>query len=77
MRRAFLLHLERLHDWLARQAHITVLRSPLPRLVEQPREQAERLRDFLGGALDVARMVQAVDPLLYRNRKPAGQSVTA
>ncbi len=77
MRGAFALHLERLYDWLARQTNMTVVRVRYRDLVESPREQVEQIRVFLGGAVDVERMVQAVDPSLYRNRKPAGQSVHA
>lgn len=33
-----------------------------------PRETAERLNAFLGGRLDVVKMVSAVDESLYRNR---------
>jgi hypothetical protein len=45
-------------------------------LVARPRDLAERGREFLGGAVEAERMVQAVDPSLYRNRKTACESVT-
>jgi hypothetical protein len=77
MRRAFLLHLERLHEWLAGQAKVTVLRVGYRDLVERPREQAERIAAFLGGAVDVERMALAVDPSLYRNRKVTEPAVHA
>jgi hypothetical protein len=32
---------------------------------------AEKLNEFLGGGLDVAKMAAAVDPSLHRNRAPA------
>jgi hypothetical protein len=68
MRRAFTLHLERLHEWLGRQPHVAVLRVRYTELVEWPAAQAERVREFLGVPADVEKMVQAVDPSLYRNR---------
>jgi hypothetical protein len=37
-------------------------------VLRQPREQATRMNDFLGGGLDVERMAAAVDQRLYRNR---------
>ena len=37
-------------------------------VLEHPRPNAERIREFLGRPLDAERMVQAVDPRLYRNR---------
>jgi hypothetical protein len=51
---------------------MTVLRVRYNDLVDSPRAQAERVREFLGGRADVERMVQAVAPALYRNRKAAG-----
>ncbi len=68
MRRAFTLHLERLHEWLGRQPHMAVLRVPYYEVVERPEEYAGRVQEFLGVPLDIGKMVQAVDPSLYRNR---------
>jgi hypothetical protein len=69
IRAAYTLHLERLHDWLRQQPNMTVLCISYNDLVAQPRHQAERVTIFLGGRVDIAGMVQAVDPALYRNRK--------
>jgi hypothetical protein len=79
LERAFTAHLGRLHDWLGRQGNMAVLCVNYSDLVERPREQAERVCTFLGGRGDVERMVQAVDPSLYRNRaasKPVAGSST-
>ena len=75
IKRAYVQHLERLHEWLSQQGNMKVLRVGYKDLVERPHEQTERVREFLGGAIDVEKMVKAVDPTLYRNRKPAGESV--
>src|SRR5262249_37896567 len=69
IRRAFAVHLERLHEWLRRQGNIAVLRVSYNDLLERPREQGGRVRDFLGGTADLEGMVKAVDPSLYRNRR--------
>jgi hypothetical protein len=69
MKRAYTLHLERLHDWLSEQRHIRVFQINYNELIERPQEQAERLAAFLDGRPDVAAMVRSVDPSLYRNRK--------
>jgi hypothetical protein len=40
-------------------------------VLDDPRGHAKRIVRFLGSRLDVERMVQAVDPRLYRNRASA------
>jgi hypothetical protein len=69
IRKNFIAHLERLHQMLDQQPHIVVLRVNYQSLVEQPTEMAERIKEFLDGRGDVARMASSVDPSLYRNRK--------
>jgi hypothetical protein len=69
MKRAYVVHLERLHEWFPRQGHLVVLRVSYNDLIAQPRGQAEHVREFLGGRGDVEGMVKTVDPALYRNRK--------
>jgi hypothetical protein len=69
IRPAFETHLERLHAWLARQPNMAVLRVSYNLLLEGPREEAQRVLAFLGGAADVEAMAKTVDPSLYRNRK--------
>jgi hypothetical protein len=68
---AYTAHLERVHQWLQRQAHIAVLRVGYKALVERPEAEVIRLNGFLGDRLDVPRAVGAIDPSLYRNRTPA------
>jgi hypothetical protein len=68
MIRAYTLHLKRVHEWLARQPHVVVLRVRYQALVEQPVETIATVNDFLGGRLDAERAARSVDPSLYRNR---------
>jgi hypothetical protein len=68
MKRSFLLHLRRLHDWLERQENIKVLRISYNELVEQPRRVSQSVGDFIGGRPDLQRMAETVDPSLYRIR---------
>lgn len=69
MRQAYLLHLQRLHEWLRQQGNMTVLLVRYNDLVERPEEQAKRVCDFLGRSMQVENMVKSVDPSLYRNRR--------
>jgi hypothetical protein len=66
--RSFTQHLSRLHDWLAGQEHMQVLRVSYNALLAQPRQHAEHVGEFLGGRADVEKMAGTVDPSLYRNR---------
>ena len=68
MKKAYLMHLERLHDWLRQQSHFALLRVNFRGLVEQPRQQAGRVHEFLDGQPNVDGMIRSVDPQLYRNR---------
>jgi hypothetical protein len=70
IRKAFVKHLERLREWLATQPHMQVLNVRYSDLIADPEGQARRISEFLGGRADVGGMVGAVDPSLYRNRKP-------
>src|SRR5487761_707950 len=55
--RAYTMHLNRLHEWLARQANIELLRISYNQLLAEPLEHAQRVRQFLGGEVNVERMV--------------------
>ena len=48
--------------------HIAWLDVSYRDVIESSREQAQRIRDFLGMDLDVDAMAHAVDRGLYRNR---------
>ncbi len=74
MKLAYAQHIARLHDWLALQENMAVLRISYNELLDQPRCQAEKLQTFLNIPCDVEAMVQSVDPLLYRNRKARSES---
>jgi hypothetical protein len=69
MTRAFTLHLNRLHRWLAEQSNFAVLRVRYAEVVARPVEEAARVNEFLGGRLNAAAAVAAVDPTLYRNKR--------
>ena len=66
---SYALHLEKLRDWLREQKNIEVLYVSYNDLVDKSEEQAERVSAFLGSKANVAGMVKAVDPSLYRNRR--------
>ena len=69
MRRLLLGHVLETEDWLRTRPEMETLYVSYNRMVAEPRPQAERINRFLGGTLDVDRMVAAVDASLYRQRK--------
>jgi hypothetical protein len=74
--RAYELHLTRLHQWLGEQSNMAVLRVRYADAIAQPDAEANRLNEFLGGRLEVADAVRAIDPSLYRNRGLAADRVS-
>jgi hypothetical protein len=69
MRRLLLGHVIETEDWLRTRPEMETLFVSYNRMVQEPRPQAQRINHFLGDALDVDRMVSAVDASLYRQRK--------
>ncbi|WP_165068187.1 sulfotransferase family protein [Paludisphaera rhizosphaerae] len=69
IKRAFTQHLQRLFAWLEKQPNMHVLFVDHHDLVADPSPQVARINAFFGGRLDEAKMIEAVDPSLYRNRK--------
>jgi hypothetical protein len=61
-------HLQDVDHLLEGSSHIAALDVAYRDVIESSREQAQRIRDFLGMDLDVDAMVRAVDQSLYRNR---------
>ncbi len=68
MRAVYEQHLWKVRYRLRRDPKFEVLELPYRDVLENPREHAQRLRDFLGRGLDVDRMTSVVDERLYRNR---------
>jgi len=61
-------HLGEVEKLSEASAHLARLDVSYRDVVENPREQARRIRDFLEMDLDVDKMAEAVDGGLYRNR---------
>jgi len=64
----FLRQMERVENWLKEQPHFAVLSVDYNALIANPMPQAAAINEFLGGALDSGRMIQAVNSRLYRQR---------
>ncbi len=61
-------HLAEVDRLVSVSTHFEILNVGYGDVIGNPREQARRIRDFLGLDLDVEKMASAVDLSLYRNR---------
>lgn len=62
-------HLAQVERFLARRACFTTLGVDYATVLGHPRDEAARIRDFIGGELDVAAMAAVVEPTLRRQRR--------
>ena len=62
-------HLEEVGEWLDRQENIKTLYISYNDTLNDPETTAEKIAEFLGQDLDIEKMMQVVDPRLYRQRK--------
>jgi len=69
MARLYAGHLQQVQEWIAQRPNVDVLHISYNDLLADPTPQAEAIKQFLGGGLDVERMVNAIDPSLYRQRQ--------
>jgi hypothetical protein len=61
-------HLISIKAWIAKQPNFRLLEVSYNTTMQNPAEEAQRVKEFLGLPLDLAKMSQAVDEQLYRNR---------
>ncbi|MGE3273129.1 MAG: sulfotransferase domain-containing protein, partial [Chloroflexota bacterium] len=61
-------HLAKIEAWMAAQSNMSVLYLPYHEVAEQPEKHVDEIISFLGLPLDRQKMLEAVDPSLYRNR---------
>ena len=71
MRGFFESHLEQIKEWLAGRKDRPTLFCSYNELLRDPGASVARVADFLDMNLDRGRMLEAVDPDLYRNRHAA------
>lgn len=64
-------HLDKVHRFLANRRCFTTLTLSYREALDRPDQAAKRIRDFVGGRLDVVEMARVADPALYRNRANA------
>jgi len=69
LEKAYQDHLAKVDAWLIRQATFQTCHVSYNQLLSAPREILEQLAIFLERPLQVDRMIAAIDPNLYRNRR--------
>jgi hypothetical protein len=64
--------LAKVTGWLETQPNVALLYVSYNEVLADPVGQAKQISAFFDGKLDVAAMVEVVDPELYRNRLSDG-----
>jgi len=62
-------HIAQVESWLAAQPNIETIFVSYNEVMNDPRPHAERINDFLGGALNVDAMTVVADRSLYRQKQ--------
>jgi hypothetical protein len=61
-------HLRQVADWIDGQTNIEKIDMDFKDIVQNPEVNALRVNQFLGDSLNIDKMVQVIDPNLYRQR---------
>jgi hypothetical protein len=61
-------HLKQAYTWMDRQPNVAHIDVDYNQLLQTPAPILEKVNEFLGGSLDIEKMVAVVDPSLYRQR---------
>lgn len=69
MTRTFERHLAQVMNWLKNQNNFSTLYIDYNKVITDPASNSQQINTFLGGSLDVEKMIATVEPDLYRQRK--------
>lgn len=69
MEKEFRAHLAAVRPWLARQPNMEILYVRYNDLIASPEPHCRRVADFLGGPLNLQKMIAVPSAQLYRNRR--------
>jgi hypothetical protein len=69
MARLFEQHVRQVDEWMKKQPNIKRLDVNYNEMVQNPRPHIEAVCRFLGDKLDIEKMLEVVDPNLYRQRR--------
>ncbi len=69
MKGLFSKHLQDIENWLKAQSNIAVMYIHYNEILKEPARNIEKINQFFGSTLDVDKMMDIVDPSLYRQRK--------
>lgn len=68
LERSFQKHLMQIQNWLQSQPNVETLYIFYHDLLKRPVEMVPQVNQFLNNRLEVERMIEVIDPQLYRNR---------
>jgi len=61
-------HLDQVRDWVSHNSYVNLIDVHYNHMIDDPKFGALLINRFLGNALDVEKMIQVVNPILYRQR---------
>jgi hypothetical protein len=61
--------LDEVYRWLESRGNFSMVSINYSEIVKSPLPECRRVNEFLGGGLDVDKMISVVNPSLYRNRR--------
>jgi hypothetical protein len=67
--RLFEKHLNQVNAWLNNQANLERIEIDFRGVIKNPRPYVQQINQFLGGNLEVEKMIRVVDPNLYRQQR--------
>jgi hypothetical protein len=62
-------HVQQVNTWISSQPHVQRIEVDYNQLLQNPRPEIERVNQFLGYTLNLEKMVEVIDPTLYRQRQ--------
>jgi hypothetical protein len=68
MKRSYEVHLERIFAWLPTQPQMRLLVVNYNYVINNPQQEADRIAGFVDHRVAIERMLDAIDPSLYRNK---------
>ncbi|HXV44530.1 MAG TPA: sulfotransferase domain-containing protein [Anaerolineae bacterium] len=62
-------HIQQVNTWVSNQPHVQRIDVDYNQLLQNSRPEIKRVNQFLGNTLNLEKMIEVIDPTLYRQRQ--------